>query len=82
MWWISLAPDGPLQEEYMVRVRAEEGYGIHDELFQDTALCLPLAAEGDDLLEDLRLFYCDTATFGESAANIQQVRGVVPVAWG
>ncbi|CAB1120000.1 unnamed protein product [Ectocarpus sp. CCAP 1310/34] len=28
--------------------------------------------EGDDLLEDLRLFYCDTATFGESAANIQQ----------
>ncbi|CAM9703948.1 unnamed protein product, partial [Ectocarpus sp. 13 AM-2016] len=28
--------------------------------------------EGDDLLKDLRLFYCDTATFGESAANIQQ----------
>ncbi|CAN0255716.1 unnamed protein product [Scytosiphon promiscuus] len=28
--------------------------------------------EGDDLLADLRLFYCDTATFGESAANVQQ----------
>eukprot|EP00903_Cladosiphon_okamuranus_P006883 g6703.t1 len=26
----------------------------------------------DDLLADLRLFYCDTATFGESAANVQQ----------
>lgn len=31
------------------------------------------ADEGDDLLADLRLFYCDTATFGESAANVQQV---------
>lgn len=33
----------------------------------------PHADEGDDLLADLRLFYCDTATFGESAANVQQV---------
>lgn len=42
-----------------------------------THLCLlPLADEGDDLLADLRLFYCDTATFGESAANVQQVRRV------
>lgn len=45
-------------------------------------LCpLPPAAEGDDLLADLRLFYCDTATFGESAANVQQVRRVWCGGW-
>lgn len=32
--------------------------------------------DGDDLLSDLKLFYCDTATFGESAPNIQQVSEV------
>ena len=24
-------------------------------------------------MSDIRLFYCDTATFGESSSNIQQV---------
>lgn len=33
--------------------------------------------DGDDLLSDLRLFYCDTATFGESAPNVQQVCALV-----
>ncbi|CAM9996423.1 unnamed protein product [Ascophyllum nodosum] len=26
----------------------------------------------DDVMSDIRLFYCDTATFGESSSNIQQ----------
>lgn len=33
----------------------------------------PSTDEGDDLLADLALFYCDTATFGENSSNIQQV---------
>jgi hypothetical protein len=29
-------------------------------------------AEGGDLLHDLKLFYCDTATFGVNSANVEQ----------
>ena len=34
-------------------------------------------------MSDLSLFYCDTATFGEAAPNIQQVcvNGVLPGWW-
>lgn len=71
---------GPCMGNRLVQIKKIlSSYANTPDILCSSAFFLPLAGEGDDLLADLKLFYCDTATFGESAANVQQVCWVARV---